>query len=197
MALTALITSSSLSSLSSFSSLSSLSSLFLYLLYLLYLRGIFVHIINILFIVLTMPIISVIRNIIIFNDICIIYIEYCHHNNQWRRPGPVHPDLPVGPVVRRRDRLHVPGQPDGVPLLPSRATRRRVRAPFGKPAAARLRCPVVSTPGLLCPTKRGRATSKGSSGWAARPGAGSGGGGLGEPGARPPGRERRSAGRPH
>ena len=35
------------------------------------------------------------------------------------RPGAVHPDLPVGAVVRRRDRLHLPGRPVGLSLLPA------------------------------------------------------------------------------
>ena len=49
--------------------------------------------------------------------------------------GALHPDLPVGAVVRRRDDLHLPGRPDASAPTTSPATRRPARA-LGQPTAA-------------------------------------------------------------
>ena len=90
-----------------------------------------------------------------------------------RRAGALHPDLPVGPVVRRADRLHLPGQPDGVRLL-------RAEQPaggLGSRWAARpspTRCSSSSSP--------------------AAPAAGGGFAGRLDPGPGPPGGERRRRG---
>ena len=43
-------------------------------------------------------------------------------------PGAVHPDLPVGAMVRRRNRLHLPGQPVGLSLLSARQSAGRFRS---------------------------------------------------------------------
>ena len=52
-----------------------------------------------------------------------------------RRTGAVHPDLPMGTVVRRRDRLHLPGRSVCLPLLPTRHAAGRLRTRW-EPALA-------------------------------------------------------------
>ncbi len=51
------------------------------------------------------------------------------------RTGPLHPGLPVGPMVRGRDDLHLPGRPDSLSVLPAEQPARRLW-PLREPAAA-------------------------------------------------------------
>ena len=103
-----------------------------------------------------------------------------------RGAGPLHPDLPVGAVVRRRDHLHLSGRPDRLPLLPARATRRRARVPSG---ARRCRPRSPASPRRACPTPTASSSSPraGRQRTASRRGRLAGGV---ESGARPPGGQR-------